>query len=385
MSTKLDYYEVLNVARDATPEQVKRAYKKVALANHPDRNPGDDEAVERFKSASDAYGVLSDPDKRSRYDRYGHAGLSGFGGGSGGGSGFHDASDIFEAFGDIFEGFGFGGGGGGSRRATNRPRQGASLKTSVKIDLHEAASGCKRSIDLKRQEHCKTCDGSGAKPGSSPDTCEYCGGHGKVVQSQGFFRVQTTCPSCQGQGQVIRDKCDSCRGSGRTVEKSTLEITIPPGIDEGMQLCLRGEGEPGTSGGPRGDLYVNVHVKMHQFFDRDEKNLHCRFPITYSQAALGADIEIPTLSGLHNLTIPAGTQPGENFRMRGMGMPDVHGGREGDLIVEVQLEVPTKLNEQQEQMLRELAELEQKHVSPHRKSFFDNLKEYFSSLTSSEE
>lgn len=385
MSTKRDFYEVLNVARDATPEQVKRAYKKVALANHPDRNPGDEGAVERFKSASEAYDVLSDPDKRSRYDRYGHAGLSGFGGGGAGRAGFHDASDIFEAFGDIFEGFGFGGGGGGGRRASNRPRQGASLKTSIKINLHEAASGCKQTIELNRHQTCETCDGSGAAPGSSPEVCDYCGGHGKVVQSQGFFRVQTTCPACGGSGQTIKEKCSDCRGSGQIMEKTELELTIPPGIDEGMQLCLRGEGEPGTNGGPRGDLYVNVHVKPHQFFDRDGKHLHCRVPITYSQAALGANIDIPTLSGPHNLTIPAGTQPGEQIRMKGMGMPDVHGGREGDLIVEMQLEVPTKLTEQQEEKLRELAELEHKHVSPHRKSFFENLKEYFTSITSSEE
>ena len=378
MSTKRDLYEVLNVSRDSTPEQIKKAFKKAAIANHPDRNPGDEEAIERFKEASEAYEVLSDSDKRNRYDRYGHAGLSGLGGGGGGtAGGFHDVNDIFEAFGDIFEGFG----GGSSRRGSGvRPRKGASLRTSLKVSLHEAASGCEREIDVKRNVECETCSGSGAKAGSTPDNCDYCGGHGKVVQSQGFFRVQTTCPSCRGEGQVIRDKCETCRGSGHTAKNDTIEVKVPPGIDDGMQLCLRGEGEAGTHGGPAGDLYVDIRIGKHPIFDRQDNDLFCFIPITYTQATLGSDLEVPTLVGPHNLTIPAGTQPGKQFHLRGKGMPDVHGGRTGDIVVEVQVEVPTKLNERQEELLRELAELEHKHVSPHRKSFFESVKDYFSSF-----
>ncbi|MCA9042003.1 MAG: molecular chaperone DnaJ [Planctomycetaceae bacterium] len=383
MSTKRDFYEVLCVSRDATPEQIKKAFKKLAIANHPDRNPGDDEAIERFKAASEAYEVLSDENKRSRYDRYGHAGLSGFGGGSAGGGGFHDVNDIFDAFGDLFEGFGFGGGrrGGGG----NRPRKGASLRTSIKVDLHEAASGCSRTLEIERNVQCTTCSGSGAKPGSSPEKCDYCGGHGKVVQSQGFFRVQTTCPACRGAGQVIHDKCSTCHGTGHTSQTDTLEVNVPAGIDDGMQLCLRGEGEAGQHGGPPGDLYVDVHLKPHKIFERRDKDLYCHVPITYTQAALGAELDVPTLSGPHNLTVPAGTQPNKQFRLKGLGMPDVHGRRTGDIVVEVQIEVPNKLTERQEELLRELAELEHKHVSPHRKTFFESVKDYFASFTTSDE
>ena len=384
MSTKRCFYEVLNVSRDATAVEIKKAYKKMAIANHPDRNPGDAEATERFKAASEAYEVLSDDNKRSRYDRYGHAGLSGFGGG--GRASSQDVNDIFDAFGDLFEGFGFGGGGGGRRGGSaTRPRKGASLRTSIRIDLHEAAAGCVRTLDIERNVQCKTCDGSGAAPGSSPETCDYCAGHGKVVQSQGFFRVQTTCPACRGTGQVIRDKCTTCHGSGHTPEKDTIEVNVPAGIDDGMQLCLRGEGEAGSHGGPAGDLYVDIHLKPHTMFERREKDLYCRVPITYTQAALGADLDVPTLSGPHNLTIPKGTQPNAEFRLKGMGMPDVHGRKPGDIVVEVSVEVPQKLTERQEELLRELAELEHKHVSPHRKSFFESVKDYFASFTTQDE
>ncbi|QDU79272.1 Chaperone protein DnaJ [Polystyrenella longa] len=386
MSTKIEFYEFLSVSRDATPEQIKKAYKKMAIANHPDRNPGDEEAIERFKTASEAYEVLSDENKRSRYDRYGHAGLSGLGGGGGAGAGFQDVSDIFDAFGDLFDGFGFAGAGGGRRGGGGaRPRKGSSLRTSIKIDLHEAAAGCTRTLDVDRNVECKTCHGSGAEPGSSPETCDYCGGHGKVVQSQGFFRVQTTCPACRGVGQTIRDKCNTCHGSGHTSQTDKLELNVPAGIDDGMQLCLRGEGEAGKNGGPAGDLYVDIHLKPHRIFERHDKDLFCRIPITYTQATLGSDLEVPTLSGAHTLTIPAATQPNEQFRLKGMGMPDVHGRRSGDIVVEVQVEVPQKLTERQEELLRELAELENKHVSPHRKTFFASVKDYFASFTTSDE
>jgi len=369
MASKRDYYEVLDVPRDASDDSIRKAYKKLALANHPDRNPGDEEAVVRFKEAAEAFEVLGDREKRARYDRYGHAGVSGNGGAS-----FHDVGDIFEAFGDLFEGFGFFGGRSQSRGGS---RRGEHLQTAVTIDLLEAASGCSRKIEIRRHELCGTCHGSGARPGSAPETCDYCAGHGRVVQSQGFFRVQTTCPACGGRGTVIREKCSDCGGSGRIRETAHLEVHVPGGVDTGMQLCLRGEGEPGTDGGPRGDLYVDITVREHPLFRRDGRNLSCVVPITFTQAALGTELEIPVLEGRHTLTIPPGTQPGEVFRLPRFGMPDPHGGRRGELLLQVQVEVPQELSDQQESLLRQLAELEHTHVSPHRKSFLEKLKDYF--------
>jgi len=370
MASKRDYYEVLGVPRDASAEVLKKAYKKLALANHPDRNPGDEEAVLRFKEAAEAFEILNNPDKRARYDRFGHAGVSG----SNGAAGFTDLGDIFEAFGDIFEGFGMFGGG----RRRSRSGRGASLRSSITIDLLEAASGCTREMQIHRREACAACGGSGARPGTKPQQCDYCGGAGRVVQSQGFFRIQTTCPACSGAGNVIRERCSDCGGSGRTPSTVKLEVKIPPGVDNGMQLCLRGEGEPGLHGGPRGDLYVDIHVKEHPLFQRTENHLTCNVPITYSQAVLGTELEIPVLNGRHLLTIPAGTQPGETFKLRGFGMPDPHGGRRGDLYVQVQVEVPKSLNPRQEQLVRELAEIEHANVSPHRQTFLEKLKNYFS-------
>ena len=373
MASKRDYYEVLGVSREVTTVEIKKAYKKLALANHPDRNPGDEEATKRFKEAAEAFEVLGDEKKRAHYDRYGHAADFGAGG-----SQFHDVSDIFSAFGDLFEGFGFR---NASSRGGNRPRQGESLRTSIEIDLLEAASGCEREIHLRRQEICDTCHGSGAKPGTEPDECDYCGGAGQVVQSQGFFRVQTTCPRCRGAGKVIVEKCSECRGDGRLAQEVSLDVKVPAGIDNGMQLCLRGEGNPGLNGGPRGDLYVVVSVDEHPLFRRQDQELSCHVPITYTQAALGAEIEIPTLEGRHELKIHAGTQPGEVFRLKGLGMPNPHGGRRGDLHVIVQIDVPRKISEREEELLRELAEIEHaevsQHRSPNRVSFFDKLKEYF--------
>ena len=369
-AAKRDCYEVLGVSRDASPEEIKKAYKKLALANHPDRNPGDDEAVARFKEASEAFEILHDTDKRARYDRYGWQGVSGPGGG-----GFRDVGDIFDAFGDLFEGFGFFS--GRSSRGGVRGRRGTSLRTAVSIELMEAARGCTKELKLDRHVTCKTCSGSGARPGSQADRCDYCGGHGQVVQSQGIFRIQTTCPACRGAGTVIRDKCPECRGAGQTVEHASLQVKIPAGVDTGMQLRLQGEGEPGSGGGPRGDLYVDIQVREHPLFRREGLHLTCQVPITYSQAALGATVDVPVLDGRHELTIPAGTQPGEVIRLRGRGMPDPQGHRTGDLFVQVQVEVPRKLTDRQEELIRELAEIERADVSSHRKSFFEKLKEYF--------
>ena len=371
MASKRDYYEVLGVARDATAEQIKKAYKKLALANHPDRNPGDAEAVERFKEVSEAFEVLSDAQTRARYDRYGHAGVAG----GAGGATFHDVGDFMDIFSEMFGGGSFFGGG---TRTRTRARRGASLRTSLTIDLLEAATGCARELEIERSETCKTCGGSGAKPGTKADTCDYCAGRGQIVQSQGIFRIQTTCPACHGTGSVIRQKCGDCAGTGRSTETVRLQVKVPPGVDNGMQLALRGEGEAGQHGGPRGDLYVDIVVREHALFQRDGRDLICRVPITFSQAALGADLEIPILTGgKHELHVPAGTQPGEVFRVRGSGMPDPHSGRRGDLFVHAQVEVPRRLNARQEELIRELAETEQADVSPHRKSFIDKLKEFF--------
>ncbi|HID23412.1 MAG TPA: molecular chaperone DnaJ, partial [Planctomycetaceae bacterium] len=347
MAAKRDYYEVLGVSRDASPEDIKKAYKKLALRYHPDRNPGDQEAVERFKEAAEAYEVLSNPEKRARYDRYGHSGLSG----AYAEPGFSNIDDIFDLFGELFEGFGF-----GRPRTRGRWSQvGRSLRTSVAIDLIQAARGCTQTIEIRRQELCPRCGGSGARPGTAPVRCDYCGGHGQVVQAQGFFRIQTTCPACHGEGRVIRDRCPECRGS-RTIPRTVrLDVKIPPGVDNGMQLCLRGEGEPGFDGGPRGDLYVDLHVKEHPLFRREGRHLICRVPVTYTQAALGAEIEIPTLEGRRPYTIPPGTQPGDVFRIRQGGMPDPHGGPPGDLLIEVTIEVPKKLAPEEERLLRKLA------------------------------
>jgi len=369
MATQRDYYEVLGVRREASAAEIKKAYRKLAVANHPDRNPGDESAVERFKEASEAFEVLSNPQKRRRYDKFGHAGVSG----NGGAAGFGDVGDIFSAFGDIFGDI-FGGGG---TRGRTRPRQGHSLRTTLTIDLLQAAKGCTKQLGLQRQELCATCDGSGARPGTEPATCDYCAGHGRIVQSQGFFRVQTTCPACHGDGHIVRDHCPDCGGDGREDREIKLEVQVPPGVDNGMQLCLRGEGEPGPHGGPRGDLYVDIHVTQHPLFERDGRNLRCTIPVTFSQAALGTTLDVPLLEGKHALKIPAGSQPNQQFVLKREGMPDPHGGRPGDLIVDIQVEVPRKLTARQEELLRELAQLDHSEVSPHRRSFFEKLKDYF--------
>ncbi|MDG2131045.1 MAG: molecular chaperone DnaJ [Fuerstiella sp.] len=378
MATQTCYYEVLVVSRSASADEIKKAYRKLALKYHPDRNQGDDEAIGKFKEASEAFDVLNDPKKRSRYDQFGHAGVTGAAGRGGGGAGFHDVNDIFSAFGDIFEGFGFGDGGGRGRGGRSGAKRGASLETTIMLDLPEAASGCKRELEIKRREECDTCGGSGAKPGSDTVSCSTCDGHGQVIQSQGFFRVQTTCPSCRGEGKTVKNPCNDCSGSGRQMKSSTLEVNIPAGVDTGMQMPIRGEGEAGVKGGPRGDLHVNFKVKDHPLFERDGQDLLCRLPISYSQAALGADIEVPTLTGREPLKIRSGTQPGETITLRHKGMPDPNGRHHvGDLLVEIQVEVPRGLNERQEELIRELADLEDADVMPHQKSFFDHVKNFF--------
>ena len=387
MTTQRCYYEVLSVVRTATPDELKKAYKKLALKYHPDRNPDNEDAIDSFKEAAEAFEVLSDADKRARYDRLGHAGVRGA---AGGGAGFQDVNDIFGAFGDLFEGFGFQfGGGGGASRGGRRSgaARGESLQTKIRIDLTEAFNGCKRELRISRHEACDICQGSGCKPGTSPMKCSTCGGQGQVIQSQGFFRLQTTCPACRGRGSVVKESCSSCNGQGRILKEVAREVAIPAGIDTGMQLCLRGEGEAGLNGGPRGDLFVDVEVRKHPLFRREGQDLTYRLPITFAQAALGAEIEIPTLKGPETLKVKPGTQPGEINRLRGLGMPDPRGShnRTGDLLVEIQVEVPRKLSSEQDDLLRKLADLDQKDVMPHRKSFFEQVKTFFSGQSSSED
>jgi molecular chaperone DnaJ len=367
MASKRDYYEILGLKRNASERDVSIAYRKLAVKYHPDSNPGDADAVEKFKEAAEAYEILSDGEKRARYDQFGHAGTDQFT------HQFHDVEDVFEAFGDIFsEMFG-----GQRRGGGRRVRRGADVRVDVTLTLEEAAKGVVKNVELPRNKACATCKGSGSKPGSQRATCPHCHGRGQIVQSAGILRVQTTCPSCQGAGSRVTDPCADCRGRGYVQERSKLDVTIPAGVDNGMRVRLAGYGEPSPEGGPPGDCYCFVAVKKHKIFEREGTHLVLRMPISYSQAALGASIEVPTMAGPHELRVPAGTQSGDVFRVRGRGMPDPRGGSAGDLHVQTYIEVPKKLTPRQDKLLRELAEVEKSEVSPHRKSFLERLREYF--------
>jgi len=349
---KRDYYEVLGVSRSATPEELKKAYRKLALKYHPDRNPDDPNAEQRFKEASEAYEVLSNPEKRSLYDRYGHEGLRA----QGAGPGFASVDDIFSSFGDIFDFFGFGPGRGRAGRR-RRGRVGDDLRYDLTITLYEAAFGTQKEVVIHRKHLCDTCGGSGARPGTSPQACAQCRGTGELIQSQGIFSIRTTCPYCRGTGEVILDKCPSCRGSGTVRKPRKVTVSIPRGVDDGLQLRLTGEGEPGTQGAPPGDLYVVLHVEPHEVFTREENDLHCTVRLSFSQAALGTQVQVPLLEdGEETLTIPRGTQSGERFVIRNKGVPYLRGNGRGDLIVHVQVVTPTNLTRKQEELLRALAE-----------------------------
>ncbi|MCU0958872.1 MAG: molecular chaperone DnaJ [Pirellulaceae bacterium] len=371
MADKADYYEVLGVPRTASAKEIAAAYRKKAIKYHPDSNPGDENATQKFKEAAEAYEVLSDPDKRARYDRYGHAGVEGAA------TQFHDVEDILDAFGDMFGGSLFGDFFGGGRRG-RRAHRGRDIGCQVTLDLEEAARGATKTIEFERSRACSACGGSGAAPGSSRETCRRCGGHGQVVQAAGILRVQTTCPTCRGAGSVVAHPCSSCRGSGFVAGRIKREIHIPAGVDNGVRLRLAGEGEPSPDGGPPGDCYCVIQVREHPLFHRDGNHLVLQLPIAYSQAALGATIPVPTLDGPDSLSLPAGTQSGEVFRLRRRGMPDPHGGARGDLLVQTFIEVPKKLHPAQESLLRQLAELERAEVTPQRRSFLDKLRDYFS-------
>jgi len=367
MAAQRDYYEVLGVPRSATSSDIAAAYRKLAIKYHPDKNPGDQEAIERFKEAAEAFEVLNDPEKRSRYDRYGFAGLNG----AGGPHHFTDVEDIFSAFGDIFGDL------FGRRTSRDRPRKGRDVRCDVTLTLQEAAKGVTKTVEFQRHERCEKCAGSGAAPGSRREVCGYCRGQGRIIQSAGIVRIQTTCPVCHGEGSVIKQPCPSCRGSGQVLRKVTTEVQIPAGVDDEMRIRIAGQGEPSPNGGPPGDCYCFISVLPHPLFERDGQNLVCRVPITYAQAALGATLEVPTLEGLGKLEIPPGTQSGQYFKMSGKGMPDPRRHSLGDLLVQVVIEVPKKISKEEQTLLRKLAELEQKHVAPERKSFFAKLKEYF--------
>ena len=372
MSQKRDYYEVLGVERGASKGEIDRAYRKLAIKYHPDSSKAED-AVERFKEASEAYEVLSDAEKRARYDRYGHSGVEGSA------SHFNDVEDIFEAFGEMFGGGGgmFGdlfGSRGGRRR---RNRRGADIRCNVTLTLDEAAKGVSKDISFRRHVGCQTCDATGAAPGSQVETCATCAGRGQVVQSAGILRVQTACPHCGGAGKTISQPCADCRGTGLQSEKAELTVEIPAGVDDGMRVRVQGEGEASPDGGPPGDCYCSISVREHDLFRRDGSNLILQLPISYSQAALGAEIEVPTLDGPHVLRIEPGTQNGEVFTVRGRGIVDPRGGRAGDLLVQVFIEVPKKLSTQQEELLRQLAELDSESVLPHRKTFLEKMADLF--------
>ncbi|WIO73816.1 molecular chaperone DnaJ [Porticoccaceae bacterium LTM1] len=375
--SKRDYYEILGVEKSASEQEIKKAYRRVAMKFHPDRNPDNKEAEDKFKEASEAYEVLSDKEKKAAYDQFGHAGVDGQGGFGGGAGGFGGGnfSDIFgDVFGDIF-------GGGGRGRGRSGPRRGADLSYRMELTLEEAVKGVSKQIKVPTLVNCGTCDGSGAKKGTQPTTCGTCHGSGQVRMQQGFFAVQQPCPTCRGRGKEIKDPCPSCYGQGRVEKTKTLSVTIPAGVDTGDRIRLSGEGEAGPEGGPAGDLYVEVMVREHNIFHRDGKNLYCEVPISFVDAALGGELEVPTLDGRVKLKVPAETQTGKLFRMRGKGVTPVRGGSTGDLLCRVVVETPVNLSSEQKELLKKLQEsFEGGDNSPRKTSWFDGVKSFFDKL-----
>ncbi|RMF93920.1 MAG: molecular chaperone DnaJ [Candidatus Schekmanbacteria bacterium] len=365
-----DYYKILNVGRNASTDEIKKSYRKLAMKYHPDRNPGDKEAEEKFKEAAEAYEVLSDPEKRRIYDTYGYEGLKGSGF-----QGFSGFDDIFSNLGDIFEDFfGF----SSSRGRRQGPRRGADLRYDLEISLREAAKGVTKDIEVAVLATCQSCGGSGAAAGSSPVRCPTCGGRGQTVRSQGFFSISTTCPHCRGEGTIIEKPCQKCSGRGKVNRTKKLSVKIPPGVDTGSKLRLRGEGEGGDRGGPSGDLYVFIFVKEDEFFKRYEDNIYCRIPISFPQAALGAEIEVPTIDDENvKITVPRGTQNGDRTTIRGRGMPILGSKRRGDQIVEFFVKVPKKLSKKEEELIRSLAEIEGTNSNKKKKSFIERIKDEF--------
>ncbi|MDD2578735.1 MAG: molecular chaperone DnaJ [Eubacteriales bacterium] len=379
MAEKRDYYEVLGVSKSAADDELKKAYRKQAKQYHPDLNPGDKEAEAKFKEANEAYAVLSDPEKRRVYDQYGHAGVDGQGFGGFGGAGFD--IDLEDLFGSFFGG-GFGGFGGGSRRQRG-PKRGANLRYRMNLEFMEAAFGVEREIKIRKEDLCDSCQGTGTADGEKPETCSTCHGSGQVNQQQqtmfGTVMTSRPCPTCGGSGTIIKNPCSSCGGRGRRQTTKTLRVNIPAGINEGEMLTVRGEGEPGTLGGPYGDLYIEVHLKPHSVFQRNGNQTFCEVPVTFAQLALGAEIEIPTIDGNQTYTLKEGTQPGERFTIRGKGIPYVNrGGQRGDHVFQVILEVPRHLEEHQKTLLQEFEATCSEKNYQKRGSFFQKIKEIFS-------
>lgn len=378
--TKRDYYEILGVSKTATVDEIKKAYRKLAMQYHPDKNSGSKEAEEKFKEATEAYSVLSDPENKKKYDQFGHAAFSqGAGAGAGGFQGFGgDFSGFEDVFGDIFGSFfggGFSGGtsGGRSSRTTGRP--GRDLKYDLEVTFEEAAFGTSKEIEVRRKDRCQTCSGSGAKKGTTSQTCSQCKGAGQVRVSQGFFTLSQTCNVCYGSGSVIKDPCTDCSGTGLKSHKSKISVKIPAGIDNGQRLKLRGEGEPGANGGPNGDLYVQVGVKEHAIFQREDSEIVCEVPISYAKAVLGCELEVPTLEGMTKIKIPAGTQSGKIFRLRGKGIQILGTNSRGDQHVRVNIVVPKKLSDKKKKLIESLIELEENEPKEgEQKGFFDKVK-----------
>ena len=379
MATKRDYYEVLEVTRTSNGDEIKRSYRKLAVKFHPDKNPGDHTAEEKFKELGEAYDILSDADKRAAYDRFGHGafaqGNAGARGGGAGMGGFHDPFDIFrEVFGGVFGGAT---GGGGGRTDREGKQRGSDLRYDMQIGLEEAAFGCDKEIEVSKLEGCTVCEGTGAEQGSRAVTCPGCNGRGQVISSRGFFQVSQTCGRCRGTGTVIERPCRKCGGEGRSEQTSRIKLKIPAGIEDGSRLRSSRNGEAGIRGGPPGDLYVVIHIKEHEIFERDGESLYCEIPVSFTTAALGGEVEVPTLEGKAHLKIPAGTQGATVFKLRGKGIPTLNSTQRGDLMVRVLVEVPTKLNAEQRRKLEEFAELMGDDNSPLHQSFFDKAKEFF--------
>jgi len=367
---KKDYYEVLGLTRDASDEEIKKAYRRLAMKWHPDRNPDNPKAEEHFKEAKEAYEILSEPEKRALYDQYGHAGVDASAG-AGAGAGFGGFADAFgDIFGDIF--------GGG--RARSNVYRGADLRFNLEVSLEDAARGTETRIRIPAMEECDTCHGTGAKPGTSPTACPTCGGHGQVRMQQGFFSIQQTCPKCHGSGKIVTAPCTACHGAGRMKRHKTLSVKIPAGVDEGDRIRLSGEGEAGVNGGPSGDLYVVIHIKPHPVFTRDHNDLHCEMPVSFTTAALGGEIEIPTLDGYAKIKIPTETQSGKVFRLRGKGIRGVRSSGYGDLLCHVVVETPVNLTPRQKELLQEFESISGRDSSRHNpraKSWMDKVKEFF--------